>query len=111
MPKAVIFDIDGTLVDSVDLPAAAWVETFRHFGVQVARDAALRRIEPVAAGETVVVGDSPLDAQAAGKLGLSTVGLPCGGFPEDDLRDAGRVAVYRNPEDLHRHERCSALGR
>lgn len=32
MPKAVVFDIDGTLVDSVDLHARAWKEAFRHFG-------------------------------------------------------------------------------
>ncbi|WP_375454222.1 HAD family hydrolase [uncultured Methylobacterium sp.] len=32
--KAVIFDIDGTLLDSVDLHAAAWVEAFRHFGIE-----------------------------------------------------------------------------
>src|SRR5215203_3674576 len=36
MPKAVIFDIDGTLIDTVDLHAASWVETFQHFGVEVA---------------------------------------------------------------------------
>jgi beta-phosphoglucomutase-like phosphatase (HAD superfamily) len=38
MPKAVIFDVDGTLIDSVDLHAAAWVDTFRHFGLEVAHD-------------------------------------------------------------------------
>ena len=32
MIKGVIFDVDGTLVDSVDLHAAAWQEAFRHFG-------------------------------------------------------------------------------
>ncbi|MEE7460419.1 HAD family hydrolase [Methylobacterium fujisawaense] len=32
--RAVIFDIDGTLLDSVDLHARAWVEAFAHFGVQ-----------------------------------------------------------------------------
>ncbi|SEH49370.1 haloacid dehalogenase superfamily, subfamily IA, variant 3 with third motif having DD or ED/haloacid dehalogenase superfamily, subfamily IA, variant 1 with third motif having Dx(3-4)D or Dx(3-4)E [Methylobacterium sp. 275MFSha3.1] len=31
---AVIFDIDGTLLDSVDLHARAWVEAFAHFGVE-----------------------------------------------------------------------------
>ncbi|MBE7186166.1 MAG: HAD family hydrolase [Methylobacterium mesophilicum] len=36
--RAVIFDIDGTLLDSVDLHARAWVEAFAHFGV--ATDAA-----------------------------------------------------------------------
>ncbi len=30
--KAVIFDIDGTLVDSVDLHAKAWQEAFENFG-------------------------------------------------------------------------------
>jgi HAD superfamily hydrolase (TIGR01549 family) len=32
---AVIFDIDGTLVDSVDLHARAWQQSFRHFGRDV----------------------------------------------------------------------------
>ena len=36
--KAVIFDVDGTLIDTNDLHTAAWVETFRHFGVEVDRD-------------------------------------------------------------------------
>lgn len=31
--KAVIFDVDGTLIDSVDLHAAAWQEAFRRFGL------------------------------------------------------------------------------
>jgi len=35
--KAVIFDVDGTLIDTNDLHTAAWVETFRHFGVEVDR--------------------------------------------------------------------------
>ena len=35
MSKAVIFDIDGTLVDSVDLHARAWQEAFRKFGREI----------------------------------------------------------------------------
>ena len=42
MLKAVIFDIDGTLIDSVDLHAQSWLETFKRFGVQ-ARFADVRR--------------------------------------------------------------------
>ena len=34
----------------------------------------------------------------------------CGGFPEKDLRAAGCVAVYRDPEDLLRHYDRSPLG-
>jgi beta-phosphoglucomutase-like phosphatase (HAD superfamily) len=33
-PKAVLFDVDGTLVDTVDLHAQAWVEALQHFGVE-----------------------------------------------------------------------------
>lgn len=36
MLEAVIFDVDGTLVDSVDLHARAWREALAHFGVEVA---------------------------------------------------------------------------
>lgn len=35
MTGAVIFDIDGTLVDSVDLHAEAWRQALRHFGFDV----------------------------------------------------------------------------
>lgn len=35
MPKAVIFDVDGTLVDSVDLHARAWQDAFAEFGHQI----------------------------------------------------------------------------
>jgi HAD superfamily hydrolase (TIGR01509 family) len=32
MTRYVIFDVDGTLIDSVDLHAHAWLEAVRHFG-------------------------------------------------------------------------------
>jgi beta-phosphoglucomutase-like phosphatase (HAD superfamily) len=35
MITAVLFDIDGTLADSVDLHAAAWTETFEKYGKKV----------------------------------------------------------------------------
>ncbi len=35
MLKAVIFDIDGTLVDTVDFHAQSWERTFQHFGYQI----------------------------------------------------------------------------
>ena len=34
MIAAIIFDIDGTLVDSVDLHAKAWQEALQHFGYE-----------------------------------------------------------------------------
>ena len=210
MLKAVIFDIDGTLVDSVDLHARAWQEAFRKFGREVAFEevrhqigkggdqlmpvffseaelerfgdelekyrgelykreylsqvrafpqvrelferirreglrialassakkdelktykeiaritdlveeetsaddadkskphpdifeAALASLGDVRAGEAVVIGDTPYDAEAAGKINLRTVGVLCGGFPEAELRAAGCFSIYRDPADL-----------
>jgi HAD superfamily hydrolase (TIGR01509 family) len=54
-------------------------------------------IEPAAG---LVFGDSPFDAIAAVRAGLNTVGVLCGGFPEEQLREAGCVAIFRDPSDL-----------
>jgi HAD superfamily hydrolase (TIGR01549 family) len=210
MIKAVIFDIDGTLVDSVDLHAQAWKEAFKHFGKDIPfedvrhqigkggdqlmpvffskeelkrfgeemeeyrgrlykRDflpkvrpfqkvrelfqriesdrlrialassakeeelkeykkiahiedlveeetsaddadkskphpdifeAALKRLGDIEPYEAIVVGDTPYDAQAAGKIKLRTIGVLCGGFPEAELKAAGCIAIYKDPADL-----------
>lgn len=210
MIKAVIFDVDGTLLDSVDLHARAWQEAFAHFGKQfdfervrsqigkggdqlmpvflsqkeldefgkeleehrgelfkreylprvksfpavrelfqrvkdeglsialassakedelkaykkIARiqdlveeetssddaekskphpdifEAALERLGDLSPAEAVVVGDTPYDAEAAGKAGLQSVGFLSGGFPKADLRAAGCVRIYRDAADL-----------
>ncbi len=209
MAKAVIFDVDGTLVDSVDLHAQAWADAFHHFGYDVSAAQArtqigkggdqlmpvfvpkadldrigkdldkwrgehfraeylqrikgfpgvrplfdallargiriglgtsskpedLERLKKAAGiadldlpattsgdverskphpdvfqatlatlgaspGETVAVGNSPYDAEAAAKAGIAPVGVLCGGFPEADLKRAGCVALYRDPADL-----------
>lgn len=213
MPKAIIFDIDGTLLDSVDLHARAWQEAFQHFGHEIPFDqirsqigkggdqllpeflsqdeikqrgkeietyrgdlfkrkylsqvkpfpcvrdlflkvksegqkvalassakgdelenyekiahiddlvevetssadakrskphpdifeAALERLgDSVKPQDVIIVGDSPHDAEAAKRAGVRTVGVRCGGFPEEDLRKAGCIAIYDGPEDLLR---------
>jgi len=62
--------------------------------------AALCRLGGMDPSQAIMVGDSPYDAQAAGKIGLRTIGVLCGGFPEQDLRRAGCIAIYRDPADL-----------
>lgn len=219
MSTAAIFDIDGTLVDSVDLHARAWQEAFAHFGhdvsfeqarsqigkggdqlvpeflsaeqqrdygddlekwrgerfrsaylslvrpfsavpelIQRVRDAGLKvtvassakkeelgiyldiagiahlidqstssedanRSKPapdifevalkklnVAATDAMAIGDTPYDAQAAGKAGMRTIGMLCGGFSEASLRAGGCVAVYPGPGALWACFDASPLG-
>jgi HAD superfamily hydrolase (TIGR01549 family) len=219
MARGVIFDIDGTLVDSVDLHTKAWQEAFRHFGFDIPyplvreqigkgsdqlipallpadvakqkheeidefrgdlfkRDylpkvtaflavralferikadgttialassakgdelkaylriagvgdliegatssddadrskphpdifeAALEKLGDVRPAHVVAVGDTPYDAEAAGKAGLQTVGLTCGGWAPEKLRAAGCAAVYRDPAELLREYDRSPL--
>ncbi|MBV9734644.1 MAG: HAD family hydrolase [Acidisphaera sp.] len=63
-------------------------------------EAALARLDGVSPDRVLVVGDSPYDAEAAGKAGLRTLGLLCGGFPPAALREAGCIRLYRDPADL-----------
>jgi len=61
---------------------------------------ALKKLRIEEVSRAIAVGDSPFDAEAAGKVGLKTIGVLCGGFPEAVLRAAGCVAIYRHPQDL-----------
>lgn len=61
----------------------------------------------VAGAEAVAIGDTPYDAIAAGKVGIATIGVLCGGFTEDALRRAGCVEVYPGPATLFANfDRC-----
>ena len=62
--------------------------------------AALTRLGIVSPDEAIVVGDTPYDAEAAGKLNLRVVGMLCGGWTEKQLRQAGCIEVYRDPAEL-----------
>jgi HAD superfamily hydrolase (TIGR01509 family) len=42
--QAVIFDVDGTLVDSNHLHVLCWQETFRHFGKDIPLEALFRQV-------------------------------------------------------------------
>lgn len=44
MISGILFDIDGTLIDSNDAHASSWVDTFKEFGVDVEYEAVRRKI-------------------------------------------------------------------
>jgi phosphoglycolate phosphatase-like HAD superfamily hydrolase len=60
--------------------------------------AALEGLCDPATGETLIIGDTPCDIEAARKAGLKAIALRCGGFPEETLR--GAIATYDDPADL-----------
>jgi HAD superfamily hydrolase (TIGR01509 family) len=57
-------------------------------------------VEKAGGGAAVMVGDSVWDCEAAKRAGLKTVGVLTGGFSEDELEDAGAVAVFRSLPSL-----------
>ena len=73
--------------------------------------AALHRLGKVDHSRSFVVGDTPWDVIAARRSGVKTLGMLCGGFAEQDLRDAGAIEIYRDPADLLARLDSSALGR
>ena len=66
MIKAVVFDVDGTIVDSVDLHAEAWQEAFKKFGKEVELEAVRRQIGK-GADQLLPVFFSPVELAQFGK--------------------------------------------
>ncbi len=72
--------------------------------------AALAKLGGLDPSRAVVIGDTPWDALAAGKAGLKTIGVLCGGFSEEDLRAAGCETIFAGPADLLARYDESPLG-
>jgi HAD superfamily hydrolase (TIGR01509 family) len=62
-------------------------------------------------GDAVAIGDTPYDAIAAGKAGIPTIGVLCGGFTEGTLRQAGCTEIYTGPAGLFACFESSLLAR
>jgi HAD superfamily hydrolase (TIGR01509 family) len=69
--------------------------------------AALDRLK-LTAGEVLMLGDTPYDIQAAGKIGIGVLAFRCGGFGDGDLKDA--LAIYDDAADLLARYDDSPLG-
>jgi HAD superfamily hydrolase (TIGR01509 family) len=57
----------------------------------------------------IAIGDTPYDAESAGKAGMSTIGVLCGGSSPAKLHAAGCIALYRDPADLLKNYAASPL--
>ena len=73
--------------------------------------AAVENLKGIRAEDCVVVGDTPYDVIAARKIGIRTIGVLSGGFPESSLRDEGAVEIYEDPADLLGNYERSLIGR
>jgi HAD superfamily hydrolase (TIGR01509 family) len=64
------------------------------------------------AAETIMIGDTPYDVEAASRAGVVSIAFRCGGWwPDEKL--AGAVAIYDDPDDLLRnyHRSRFTIGR
>lgn len=59
--------------------------------------------------ESVLLGDTPYDIEAAQRAGVAAIAFECGGWRADDLK--GALAVYRDPADLLARWQDSPLGK
>ncbi len=59
------------------------------------------KIADVPSDRILVIGDTRFDLEAARKAGLIAIAFTCGGTNENILREAGAIAVYRDPADFH----------
>jgi HAD superfamily hydrolase (TIGR01509 family) len=73
-------------------------------------EATLKRLG-LKAAEVLALGDTPWDAEAAGKAGIWTIGVTTGGWSREELLAAGCIEVYEDVGELLDHFEESALVR
>jgi HAD superfamily hydrolase (TIGR01549 family) len=78
-----------------DWTTSADVET-----TKPAPDLVTAAMEKAGTGESVMVGDTTWDVEAAGRAGIPSVTVRTGGFSAAELRDAGAVAVFDSIDEL-----------
>ncbi len=65
--------------------------------------ASLKKLGSISPTDAMTVGDTRFDIEAARKAGLKTIAVLCGGTPESVLREAGAIAIFRDPADFLAH--------
>jgi HAD superfamily hydrolase (TIGR01549 family) len=67
-------------------------------------------LEKAETEDAMMIGDTPWDVKAATAVGVDTITVLTGGFAEQELTDAGAVAVYESVEALRRDLDRTPLG-
>jgi HAD superfamily hydrolase (TIGR01509 family) len=95
-------DLALDLLDARDI-ADAWTTSDDVEETKPAPDllqVALQKLGAPEDAAAVLVGDSVWDVEAARNAGMPAIVVRSGGFGDDELNDAGAVAVYDTPGDL-----------
>jgi HAD superfamily hydrolase (TIGR01509 family) len=90
------------LLDARDI-ADAWTSSGDVESSKPAPDllqVALKKLGASPDAASVMVGDSVWDVEAAKNAGMPALVVRSGGFGDDELRDAGAVAIFDTPADL-----------
>jgi len=90
------------LLDARDI-ADAWTSSADAEATKPAPDllhVALEKLGESPDAPSVMIGDSIYDVQAAKNAGMPAIVVRSGGFGDDELREAGAVAIYDTPADL-----------
>jgi HAD superfamily hydrolase (TIGR01549 family) len=90
--------------------ADAWTSAGDVEQTKPAPDLVEAALERVNGGPAVMVGDSTWDCRAAANAGVDTIAVLTGGFSEQELRDAGAIAVFKSIEDLRQRLSETPLG-
>jgi HAD superfamily hydrolase (TIGR01509 family) len=87
------------LLDAREL-ADGWTTSADVESTKPAPDLVESAIDKAGADEAILIGDTPWDVEAAQKAGIETVAVLTGGFSEQELSEAGAIAVYESITDL-----------
>jgi HAD superfamily hydrolase (TIGR01509 family) len=90
------------LLDARDV-ADAWTSSEDAEASKPAPDllqVALQKLGAPSDADAVLIGDSVWDVEAAKKAGMPAIVVRSGGFGDDELRDAGAIAIHDTPADL-----------
>ena len=87
------------LLDAGDL-LSGWTTSADVDATKPASDLVETALGDAPAGSALMIGDTPWDAIAAGKVGVRFLAALSGGFPEADLADAGAARVFQSLPDL-----------
>jgi HAD superfamily hydrolase (TIGR01509 family) len=100
-----ILDVEGLIEEETSADDAARAKPHPDIF-----SAALKRLK-LPANRCIALGDTPYDAEAAGKAGLRTIGVTTGGWTCAELMDAGCVEAYESVAELLQRFEESALVR